>query len=70
MFMHLIFDGAFARTDVFWWPFSGPSFGTDRLPSVDRGWWNAPLEVVGLVLVVWVRRQVASSRTPEARGTC
>lgn len=34
MFMHLVFDGAFAATTVFWWPFGGLSFGGEPLPVV------------------------------------
>ena len=26
MFLHLVFDGAFNNTDVFWWPFTGVTF--------------------------------------------
>lgn len=75
MFMHLVFDGAFTRTEAFWWPFSGVAFGADRLPSIDRGWWNVPLEVAGLVLCVWVRRRITESQlsgmqSPVAGPTC
>ncbi len=35
MLLHLVYDGAFASTRVFWWPFSG-SWGDVRLPSLDR----------------------------------
>lgn len=56
-FLHLVFDGAWATTEVFWWPFGGWSFGDARLPSIQRGWWNVPLEVAGLVVVVWVWRR-------------
>ena len=62
MFMHLVFDGVFARTAAFWWPLAGTSFGTDRLPSLDRGWVNVPLEIVGLLLALWVSRASAAAR--------
>lgn len=55
--VHLIFDGAFTNTDVFWWPFTGWGFDGDPLPVVARGWWNLPLEVVGgLILAAGWRR--------------
>ena len=53
-FMHLVFDNAWATTAVFWWPAMGTSFGSARLPSLDR-----PLavvavqEIVGLVALWW-----------------
>jgi hypothetical protein len=36
MFMHLVFDGAFNNTKVFWWPFAGFNFGGASIPSFDR----------------------------------
>lgn len=55
MFLHLVFDGAFADTTVFWWPVTGLSFDGARLPVVERGWINALLEGIGalLCLVAW-----------------
>ena len=57
MFLHLVFDGAWATTEVFWWPFTGASIGDEPLPSVQRGWWNLPLEAIGLVILVWAWRR-------------
>ncbi|MEI7506264.1 MAG: hypothetical protein WCK23_05535 [Actinomycetes bacterium] len=50
MFLHLIYDGAFNNTQVFWWPFTGLSFSGDRLPVVDRGILNIGFEVAGLLM--------------------
>jgi hypothetical protein len=50
MFLHLIYDGAFNNTKVFWWPFSGLSFGGDRLPVIDRGMLNVAFEIAGLLM--------------------
>ena len=54
--LHLVFDGAWADSDVFWWPFGGWSFEDATLPEAARGWWNVPLELVGLAILVWVWR--------------
>ena len=73
MFMHLVFDGVFARTTAFWWPLAGTSFGADRLPSFDRGWVNVPLEVAGVVLALWVGRASAAARDDgrtDGAATC
>lgn len=51
MLLHLVFDGAFADVDTFWWPVTG-SFGDDELPAVARGWSTLLLEAVGAVLLV------------------
>jgi hypothetical protein len=54
---HLVLDGAFAVTAVFWWPFTGWSFDDEPLPSVDRGVWSLVLELVGLAALVWFWRR-------------
>jgi hypothetical protein len=55
-FLHLVFDGAWATKDVFWWPLGGVGFDGTDLPSVQRGWWNIPLELIGWGLLLWVAR--------------
>jgi hypothetical protein len=57
MFVHLIVDGAFDDTKVFWWPITGLSFGDSRLPVVERGLFNIVLEVIGLGLCVFAYRR-------------
>lgn len=63
--LHLVFDGAFSMTKVFWWPFSG-SWGDSQVPSLARGWWDVAFEVAGLALGVWLWRQFRLS-DPSAR---
>jgi hypothetical protein len=53
MMLHLVFDGAWASTKVFWWPFIG-SWGNVDVPSIQRGWWNVPLELAGAAMLWWV----------------
>jgi hypothetical protein len=65
--LHLVFTGAWTNTAVFWWPFGGLSFDGASLPVVARGWWNIPLEVVGLALCGWIVRQ-AGLRDPARRS--
>jgi len=67
-FLHLVFDGAWATTDVFWWPFTGASIGDEPLPSVQRGWWNVPLEAAGLAIVVWAWRRAGLSDAARRRA--
>lgn len=63
MFLHLVFDGVFAETNVFWWPLAGVDLGGDAIPSVERTWpVNAVLEVLGAVLLLWFLRQLAVAR--------
>lgn len=57
LLLHLIYDGAFADTSVFWWPFTGVAFADARLPVVERGLFNVVLEAIGasLCVVIWRR---------------
>ena len=64
MILHLVFDGAWNNTEVFWWPFFGVSFDDSPLPVADRGWWGIPMEAVGVVICVWLwRRNGLSDRS-------
>ena len=58
LFLHLVFDGAFTNTSMFWWPLGGFATYEQALPSIDRGWINVGLELVGVVLIIWVRSQI------------
>ena len=64
--LHLVATGAWTDARVFWWPLGGWSFDDAPLPIVSRGWWNVPLEVIGLLLVVWIWRS-AGLADPERR---
>jgi hypothetical protein len=61
LFMHLVFDGAFANTSMFWWPLGGFATYEQALPSIDRGWINVGLELVGAGLILWVRSQIGQT---------
>ncbi len=68
MLLHLVFDGAWATTEVFWWPFTGASIGDEPLPSAQRGWWNVPLEAIGLLIIVWVWRRAGLADPARRRA--
>jgi membrane-bound metal-dependent hydrolase YbcI (DUF457 family) len=53
MFVHLVLDGVWTNTQVFWWPLFGASFENGRLPEVARGGWSIMLELIGLGAIVW-----------------
>lgn len=55
MLLHLVWDGAFAATKVFWWPFAG-SWGDNQVPSLERGWLNLLMELAGAAMLWWVWR--------------
>lgn len=66
--LHLVFDGAWVDTRVFAWPLGGWSFDGARLALVERGWWNVPLELAGVVLLVWFWRRDGLSDPARRRA--
>lgn len=53
-FLHLVLDGVWARTAVFWWPAFGLRFPGDGLPSLSRPVVVlAVQEAVGLAALMW-----------------
>ena len=58
LFMHLVFDGAFLDTKLFWWPLAGFSTDGYSLPLVERGFLNIPFEIVGVALIMWTKKQI------------
>jgi hypothetical protein len=58
MMMHLVLDGTWAHTEMFWWPFFGTDFGAGQVPEVERGiavW--LVLEGIGAGCLVWAWRR-------------
>jgi hypothetical protein len=56
--VHLVLDGMWRRTVVFWWPGFGLSFESTPLPSSERALTLiVAMEVAGLVALVWAWRR-------------
>ena len=58
LFLHLVFDGAFLNTKMFWWPLAGLSLDGYAIPVIERGFLNIPFEIVGVGLILWARKQI------------
>ena len=58
LFMHLVFDGAFLNTKMFWWPLAGFTTNGYSMPLIERGFLNIPLEIVGVALILWTKKQI------------
>jgi hypothetical protein len=68
-FLHLVLDGMWANSHVFWWPFLGRAFGSTRLPSLDRpGVVRALMEVAGALALGWCWARFRLGE-PERRAT-
>lgn len=61
MLLHLVFDGVVGNSELLWWPFLG-SWGDAEVPSIERGWWSAVLEAIGVALTVWMWQRFGLSR--------
>ena len=70
MFMHLVLDGAWTNTDVFWWPAFGTSFGNDRLPELDRGALSLVMELIGIVALLYAWNRYELRDPTRASGSC
>jgi hypothetical protein len=57
MFVHLVLDGVWATTHLFWWPAFGARFDGEPLPETTRGGLVVVMEVVGLAVLVWGARR-------------
>lgn len=53
---HLVLDGSFTRTDVFWWPISGTAFASGQIPELSHWGASLVLELVGIAVAVWAYR--------------
>jgi hypothetical protein len=67
LLLHLVVTGAWREASVFWWPFGGFGFDDASHPVAARGWWNLPLEVIGVALCWWVVR-AAELTDPDRRA--
>ena len=56
-FMHLVLDGSWARTTLFWWPGFGWSIAGDDVPTLPGAAAIVIMEVVGLASLWWAARR-------------
>ncbi len=69
LFLHLVLDGTWTRTELFWWPFAGLDvLGEGRLPEFDRPLGVILLlEVIGVLVGLWLVRAYGLT-DPAARA--
>ncbi len=57
LLMFLVLDGAWLRTELFWWPVLGVEVGADDLPELKPVAALVALEAAGVVVGVWAVRR-------------
>ncbi len=69
MFLHLVLDGVWTDTGLFWWPLfgDGGNGARGRLPEVDRGALSFVLELAGIIALVWFWRRTGLADDAVAR---
>jgi len=69
LFVHLVLDGSWTRSELFWWPAFGADFGPSRLPEFDRPLVvGVGLEMLGIAAAAWAyRRYDLSDPTKRSR---
>ncbi len=66
LFMHLVLDGTWSTTELFWWPAFGLEWPDVALPTLGRGPAGVVMELVGLAVIVWCWRRFGLD-DPERR---
>lgn len=57
LYLHLVLDLAWTRSETFWWPFLGVSPDRGGAFELDRGVWSVLMEVVAVGVGVWAYRR-------------
>lgn len=57
MYLHVVLDLAWTRTEAFWWPFLGAGMPPGRALELDRGAWTLVMELAGVAAAVWAYRR-------------
>ena len=53
---HLVLDGSFMVTGIFWWPFAGVAFADGQIPEWSQWTRSLVLEAIGVAVGVWAWR--------------
>ncbi len=67
LFFHLVLDGTWASTELFWWPVSGLSFEGLDVPETTGIGWRLLLEVAAIALAAFAWRRYGLD-DPAARA--
>lgn len=57
MYLHLVLDLSWTRSDTFWWPFLGARIEWDGAFELERGAWSLVMELVAVGVAAWAYRR-------------
>ena len=57
LYLHIVLDFAWGRTETFWWPFLGLEFTAGSAPELSRGVLSLLLDLLGVAVGVWAYRR-------------
>ena len=68
VFWHLVFDGAWMNTELFWWPATGLTFTNTGIPADGRAFTLILLlELLGLVALCWTWRRMGLTNSARRK---
>lgn len=67
LFLHLVLDGVWTDTSLFWWPAFGADFGRSGVPEASLGALAVVMEAVGLAALVWAWRRFGLTEPAHRR---
>ncbi len=70
LFLYLVLDGAWLRTDLFWWPVFGASVDSAELPEFKPIAALIVLELIGLAVAAWAVRRYGLADRERLRLFC
>ena len=70
LLMYLVLDGAWLRTDLFWWPVFGAGVGASNIPEYKPLPALIALEVIGLAVGAWAVRRFGFADRQRLRLFC
>jgi hypothetical protein len=68
LFLHLVLDGTWTNSSLFWWPFGGGgALGNGRIPEFDHLGASIALEVLGVAIAIFLIRRYELAQPDRRR---
>jgi hypothetical protein len=67
LLLHLVLDGTWTNSSLFWWPFGGRPLGEGPIPEFEHVAVSIALEVVGVAIAIYAVRRFELARPDRRR---